>query len=136
MTSCQGPPHRLVVRVLTGRAPDGAWDHDRPGCWRSLLGRVAEAAVSRTVAAWSVPTVWVEGRGRSSNRIKGGLGVDREVLPDLETGTADMSWVTTINLDPLTEFADVLGHETSSIGGVGGGYNFPVLGTYKGDKGL
>lgn len=59
-----------------------------------------------------------------------------EILPDLETGTADMSWVTTINLDPLTEFADVLGHETSSIGGVGGGYNFPVLGTYKGDKGL
>ena len=25
-----------------------------------------------------------------------------EILPDLETGIADMSWVTTINLDPLT----------------------------------
>jgi peptide/nickel transport system substrate-binding protein len=54
-----------------------------------------------------------------------------EIVPDLETGIADMSWVTTINLDPLTEFADVLGRE-----GPNGGYNFPVLGTYKGDKGL
>ena len=54
-----------------------------------------------------------------------------EIVPDLETGIADMSWVTTINLDPLTEFADVLGRQ-----GPNGGYNFPVLGTYKGDKGL
>lgn len=54
-----------------------------------------------------------------------------EILPDLENGTADMSWVTTINLDPLIAFADVLGRDAS-----GGGYNFPVLGTYKGDKGL
>lgn len=43
-----------------------------------VLGRVAEAAVSRRVAAWSVPTVWVEGCRRSSNRIEGGLGVDRQ----------------------------------------------------------
>ncbi len=54
-----------------------------------------------------------------------------EIVPDLETGTADMSWVTTVNLDPLLEFADVLGRE-----GPNGGYNFPVLGTYAGDKGL
>jgi peptide/nickel transport system substrate-binding protein len=54
-----------------------------------------------------------------------------EILPDLEEGTADMSWVTTINLDPLLEFADVLGRDAS-----GGGYNFPVLGQYAGDKGL
>jgi peptide/nickel transport system substrate-binding protein len=54
-----------------------------------------------------------------------------EILPDLEQGIADMSWVTTINLDPLLEFADVLGRDAP-----GGGYNFPVLGQYAGDKGL
>lgn len=54
-----------------------------------------------------------------------------EVTPDLENGTAGLSWVTTINLDPLLEFADVLGRDAS-----GGGYNFPIAGTYAGDKGL